>query len=675
MDQLFYGYWEGVAYDRRRSLKPSPVPENAELDSLLSFNPGNAVAGFIGPQGFLVFDPRTTLAEMLRAYYEKAASLSCGRCTPCRAGTVLIRDALEKAARGEGASVDWEKIKSVAKLMRETSLCGIGLTSPEPLLGALEYYPDLIKNAPAMPETTRDFYAVATAPCIEACPAHVNIPRYIDYIRDGHPERAAAVLLKHYPLVGSCGRVCVRPCEKACVRNQVDGAVAIKDLKRYAADHAGAPIEELFVDEEKPKQTPVSKRVAIVGAGPSGLSCAYHLLMKGHQVDIFEMEAHAGGMARLGIPAYRLPNQLLETETETVERLGARCFYGRKLGRDFTIDSLFEEGYKAVFLGVGCCLGQYLGLEGEADQPIPKGYVKGLDFLLDIERHDDLDHLKKLEGGVVVVGCGNVAMDCCRSARRLVKEGATDPMITVSYRRTRKSAPADPEEIQAAMDEGIRFEFLSAPKRIIVENGEVAGVELVRMAEGEPDASGRRSVKPVPGSEFIIPCKHVIAAIGQRLDRSIFCEADKIEFTRRGTIAVDEALQTSRPGVFAGGDAAAGPTSLIWGMADGQRAASSIHEYLMTNGTGFIARRRMTEMIAATKALKGAKPPRAVVKIARAKQPELPPAERVTNWREVERGLTTDAAEEEAKRCMRCLRIFAVSTLRPIPGKTSLEEL
>ena len=674
MDELLYGFWEGRAYDLRRTLHGTS-PEGVPITELLSFNAGNAVAGFIGPQGFLVFDPRVTLAEMLRAYYEKAEALSCGRCTPCRMGTVLIREALTLAAAGRGAEVDWAHIRAVAENMAETSLCGIGLTAPAPLLGALDHFPKLLKESPAMPETTRDFYAVATAPCIEACPAHVNIPRYIDYIRDGHPELAAGVLLKHYPLVGSCGRVCVRPCEKACVRNKCDGAVAIKDLKRFAADHAGAPIEKLFIDEEAPKQTPVSKRVAIVGAGPAGISCAYHLLMRGHLVDIFEMEAHAGGMARLGIPAYRLPNNLLETETETIERLGGKYHFNQKLGRDFTIDSLFEAGYKAVFLGVGCGLGQYLGLPGEETLVrMPKGYVKGLDFLLDIERVEDLSKLERLKGGVVVVGCGNVAMDCCRSARRLMAEG-DEGSITVSYRRTRASAPADPEEITAAIDEGIRFEFLSAPVEILTENGEVCGVKLIRMAEGEPDHSGRRSVHPVPGSEFIVPCKHVIAAIGQKLDRSIFSAADGIALTRRGTIEVDESLQTTREGVFAGGDAAAGPTSLIWGMADGQRAASSIHEYLMTNATGFIPRRRMTEMIAATRAMKAVEPPRAVLKLERAKMPHLAPKARVDNWREVETGLSADAAFAEAKRCMRCLRIFAVSTLRPIPGKTGLEEL
>lgn len=261
----------------------------------------------------------------------------------------------------------------------------------------------------------------------------------------------------------------------------------------------------------------------------------------------------AGGMARLGIPAYRLPNSLLETETTAIERMSGQYFFNSRFGRDFTLDSLFRRGYNAVFLGVGCALGQYLNLPGEDKSA--DGYLKGLDFLVDVEGHQSRGEPIELDGDVVVVGCGNVAMDCCRTARRLMKGGR----VTVSYRRTRASAPADPEEIKAAMEEDIGFEFLTAPVEVIVEDGRVTGIRLVRMAEGEPDASGRRSVRPVEGSEFVVPCRYVIAAIGQKLDTSIFCEADGIRLTKRGTIEVDESLRTSREGRLRGRRRLLGP--------------------------------------------------------------------------------------------------------------------
>ena len=668
MDELIYGVWEGRAYDNRRRLE-GDAPEGLPLSEFLSFNSGNPAAGFVGPQGFLMFDNRVTLADVLLNYYRRTKELSCGRCTPCRAGSVLICEALEKACAGEGESVDWDRIQLVAEQMAETSLCGVGLSTPAALLGALKYFPELLRQAPVMPVTRRDFFSVATAPCIEACPANVNVPRYIDYIRDGHPELSTGVLLRHYPLVGSCGRVCVRPCETACARNHVDGAVAIKDLKRYAADHVGSTMADLFKKDEIP-DTPVSKRVAVIGAGPAGINCAYHLLRKGHHVDVFEAEDYAGGMARLGIPAYRLPNHLLETETEVIERLGGHYHYNCALGRDYTIDSLFRRGYDAIFLGVGCALGQYLNLPNE-DQSA-HGYLKGLDFLLAIEHHQSRHEDIELDGDIVVVGCGNVAMDCCRTARRLMKGHRR---VTVSYRRTRASAPADPEEITAAIDENIHFEFLTAPVEVMVEEGRVIGLKLIRMQEGEPDASGRRSVKPIAGSEFIVPCRYVIAAIGQKLDDSVFSEADGIKLTKRGTIEVDESLQTSREGVFAGGDAAAGPTSLIWGMAQGQDAANAIHEYLMTHTPGFNARRRMSRLIKEANLLGTCAPERAVVLQPRQVMSHLAPQARVQNWDEVEHGFTDQEAWAEAKRCMRCYRLFGVSTLKPIPGKTASEDL
>ena len=669
MDELIYGVWKGRVYDNRRRCD-GDSPEDIPLGEFVAFNQGNPMTGLVGPQGFLMMDTRVTLADVLWNYYHRTRQLSCGRCTPCRAGSVLIEEALDLARQGRGSEVDWDRIALVTSQMQETSLCGVGLSTPEALLQALRHFPELLRDAPAMPDNDRDFYLTCTAPCQEACPAHVNVPRYIDYVRDGHPELATGVLLEHYPLVGSCGRVCVRPCEKACIRREIDEPVAIKDLKRFSSDHAGTTIEGLFRDCQAKPVTPLTKRVAVVGAGPAGITCAYHLLKKGVAVDIFEEQSGAGGMARLGIPMYRLPNNLLETETEVIDRLGGHYLFGQRLGRDFSVSSLFKRGYEAVFLAVGCAQGQYLGFV-EDDTPA-EGYLKGLDFLLDIEKHQNADEPMALDGDVVVVGCGNVAMDCCRSARRLLKG---DHRVTVSYRRTRASAPADKEEISAAMEEGIDFAFLTAPVAVVSEGGRVVGLKVVRMKEEEPDATGRRRVSPIAGSEFVIPCRYVIAAIGQKLDTSIFSPEDGIALTKRGTIEVDEFLQTSREGVFAGGDAAAGPTSLIWGMAQGQQAASAIHEYLLTRTPGFIPRIRMAELIKKGHLLDEVHPDRARLYQPRQHIGVLPAQDRVGHWQEVEQGLTQDQAWQEAKRCMRCYRLFGVSTLKRIPGNSALEEL
>ena len=430
MNPLIFGVWDGRFYDNRSTFTPV-APEGLPLEQFSQFNPGNPIMSFICDRGFLVLDRRANLAFSLWRYYQRAARETCGKCTPCRIGVLVIAEALEKTVRGKASEVDWEYVKSVALQMKETSLCGIGQTTPAALLGALEFCPEEILNAQPVADNVYDYYTLLSAPCIEACPAHVDVPRYIDYIKAGEPEMSAAVLLRHYPLVGSCGRVCVRYCEKACRRQYLDAAVDIKNLKRYAADATG-PMENLFHRAQR-DTNPMSPKVAVVGAGPAGINCAYHLLLQGYKVDVFEANRHAGGMAQVGIPQYRLPKGLLESETDVIEELGGRYFYNQRLGYDFSLTDLFNRGYNAVFLGVGCSKGMYLGLENE-DTTL-EGYFNGIDFLQKVERAVTTDKPFKLTGDVVVVGGGNVAMDCARSAARL-----TNGKVHVVYRpRTARS--------------------------------------------------------------------------------------------------------------------------------------------------------------------------------------------------------------------------------------------
>ena len=665
-----YGHWQGRRLDNRSAVDSCDLPVGFPLEEAAAFNQGNPLTSVIGPQGFLVFENAPHLTVILYAYYEDARSFSCGRCTPCRMGTVLIAEALKNAVEGRGSTVDWDEIAETARHMKVSSLCGIGLQSAEPILGAIENFRAELETTEPVAglqglKDAKQYVSTATAPCIEACPAHVNVPRYIDYIRDGRPEMAEGVLLKRYPLVGTCGRVCVRPCEAACARRFNEQPIAIRDLKRHAADELGVGSAELFDDAMLKHPAPgvdPNQRIAVIGAGPAGIVCAYHLLRLGRPVDVFEMEQEAGGMARWGIPSYRLPRAELAGETDIVKTLGGHYRYGEKLGRDFHLNDLFAQGYDAVFLGIGCARGQFLGLPDE-DQNA-QGYLRGLDCLLEVEHSQGTpEGPKPLEGDVVVIGCGNVAMDCCRTARRIVKPGC---QVTVAYRRIEASAPADPEEIHAARAEGIRFEFLSAPKRILVENGRVVGIELVRMHQTEPDASGRRAVKPLPGSEFIIPCSYVIAAIGQKMDPTVFIPEDGIALTRWGTIETKENFTTSREGVFAGGDAATGPKTLILAMAQGEAAAKSIDQYLKTREPAFFPRTRLSQIIAKAKLVGACRPTRPLPIEARYTSKFLDPEARSANWEEVEGAMTIEEARQESQRCMRCMRLIAVTTRNPV---------
>lgn len=666
-ENFLFGFWKGRRLDRR-SNPSGTLPDGFPLDEVREFNRGNPVTSLISSAGFLIFQGAEALPLVLFAYYDNIRRMSCGRCTPCRAGSILICEALKKAVLGLGSTVDWEEIRTLARQMELTSLCGIGASTTAALIGAIDHFVDDLKTTepagdPAALLEEKRYASAATAPCIEACPANVNVPRYIDYIRDGRPQLAEGVLMERYPLVGTCGRVCVRPCEKACARRFVEAPVAIKDLKRFAADHAGAPVSHLLAPEEALGSD--KKKVAVVGAGPAGITCAYHLLQMGHAVDVFDMEEEAGGMVRWGIPAYRLPRMELAGETDVVKALGGNYVFGKKLGRDFSVESLLQDGYSAVFLGIGCALGQYLNLPDE-DQSA-EGYLKGLDFLLEVE------HSQKnpggpapLQGDVVVIGCGNVAMDCCRTARRLLKSGR----VIVAYRRIEASAPADPEEIKAARAEGVEFEFLSAPKRIIVEDGRVVGIELVRMYQTEPDQSGRRGVKPIAGSEFVIPCSTVIASIGQKMDASVFSPEDGIRLSRWNTIETKADYTTSRKGVFAGGDAAVGAQTLILAMAHGEGAARSIDAYLKSGEAAFFPRKRLSRIVRKADLLGQCRPEKGYPHAERFEVPMLDARKRIeeTPWEEVEFGMTDSDGWKESKRCMRCYRLIGVTTRDPIPG-------
>jgi formate dehydrogenase beta subunit len=502
----------------------------------------------------------------------------------------------------------------------------------------------------------------ATAPCIEACPSKVDVPRYIDGIKDGQPDRSLGVILRKYPMAATCGRVCVRFCEMACRRNLVDQPVGIKTLKRYVADRQTGVHEAVFSKDMILHRHPTSMRVAVVGAGPAGVSCAYHLLLRGYHVDVFDAAPEAGGMARSGIPSYRLPKDVLKSETDTVELLGGHFLFGKALGRDFAIDDLYEQGYKAVFLGLGCSRGTLLGVPGE--DPHALGYSSGIDFLLDVHNHVEYGRPITLGKEVAVVGGGNVAMDCVRSALRLGAE-----KVHLIYRRTEKDMPADHEEIEAAHKEGVIFHCLTNPSRIIVEGGRMTGLEVVDMRQTTPDSRGRVGVEAIPGSERPFHCDMLIAAIGQQVDKATLTPEDGIQMDKWGCIATNPtSLLTTRFGVFAGGDCASGPSTLIHAMAAGLKAARAIDNHLRYGHVRFFPRSRMRKLLNDNKMVAGECFELPVAHQYRIDIPELAPETRRKTFEEVEKPISAEEAYREANRCLRCYRVYSVVTEGPVPG-------
>ncbi|TVQ35714.1 MAG: oxidoreductase [Geminicoccaceae bacterium] len=661
MSEVTYGVWDGVVYDNRGGVN-GEGPHFPGLSNFDEFDDGNPIRAFVADRGFIIFDSTVSLLDTFHRQLAQAANESCGKCTPCRIGTVLVRDALDAMRRGEPSPLDLDQIFALADQMTQTSMCGLGQTCSRALRAAIREFRDVfedeIRTAPAPSQHAMSYM---TAPCIEACPSRINVPRYIDYIKDGKPAHSLGVILQKYPMAATCGRVCVRFCEMACRRKFVDEAVGIKTLKRYVADQQTGPNALVFGRDLIREPLGANMRVAVVGAGPAGISCAYHLLLHGYRVDILEAMEEAGGMAARGIPSYRLPKDVLHAETDVITALGGRFLFNKALGRDFSLDDLFARGYRAVFLALGCQEGTHLGIENE--DPTLQGYRSGVGFLLQVHDHVAGALRVALEGDVVVVGGGNVAMDCARSALRM---GAAS--VHVLYRRTRPDMPADAGEVQAAEAEGVVFHFLTNPKRIIAENGRVVGVELMDMAAGEPDAEGRSKVEPVPGSERTVSCNTLIAAIGQQVREGVISPEDGIAFDRWNCIRVNpDDLSTSRTGVFAGGDCATGPSTLIHAMAAGLKATRSIDDHIRLGRVRFRPRSRMRRLLNDNTMLAEDAVELPVKPQYRAHHPELDAAVRSQMFEEVEQTISIEAAYREANRCMRCYRIYSVITERAIP--------
>lgn len=391
------------------------------------------------------------------------------------------------------------------------------------------------------------------APCYMACPTHQDIQGYVGLIANGEEKKALELIKQDNPLPASIGRVCPHPCEEKCRRAHLEGAVSICALKRFAADS--------YMDYIPECEESNGKTVAVVGAGPAGLSCAYFLALKGYTVNVFEAEEKGGGMLRYGIPAYRLPKDILDKEIENIEKMGVKFNYSKRLGRDFTLEAL-KNTYDAVFVAIGAWSATKLGCPGDGAE----GVEGGIDVLYRVAKGEKVDLGKR----VCVVGGGNTAIDAVRTAVRL---GADE--VTLIYRRTENEMPAEPDEIRDAKDEGVKFKFLAAPLEVITENGKATAIKLQNMKLGEPDASGRRSPVAIEGSTEIIECDTIISAIGQRVNGN---ELQELELTRKATVAADEnTFMTSVPGVFAAGDVInKGPDIAIKAIAGGKNAARSI---------------------------------------------------------------------------------------------------
>ena len=632
LGDIIYGIGGGIVDNKRFKAVLTGGPSGgclpaSSLDIPVDYEALTKAGTIMGSGGMVVADEDTCMVDMARFFLSFTQDESCGKCIPCRIGTRQMLDILERISRGKGQPSDIDLLDKLSRIIKSTALCGLGQTAPNPVLTTIRYfreeYEDHINKKRCEAGVCR---TLVKAPCENACPAGIDVPRYIRAISEGKPEVATAVIRERVPFPAVLGYVCVHFCESKCRRAQLDDAISIRLLKRYAAERDDGAWKKNIK-----KAPPTGKKVAVIGSGPAGLTAAYYLVKQGHTATVLEAAPKPGGLLRYGIPEYRLPNEIVDKEISDIEEVGVEIKTSSPVE---SLKTVFSQGYDAIFLATGASSSRKMGIPNEDAQ----GVMHALNFLEKINAGEKVDIGKR----VAVIGGGNAAIDAARVALRLEAEE-----VNIIYRRSRDELPALADEVEEAEQEGIKLNVLATPGRVITENGRMTGLECIRMELGSPDASGRRRPIPIEGSEFTVDVDNVIIAVGQEVNRSDL--PTELEFTSFGTLSVDqETLQTNINGVFAGGDVVSGPADVISAITTGREAACSIDRFLGGDGD-------IDEVLA---------PPEGVpepfnVEQAEGEKHRIPMKmlgfeKRHKCFALVELGYENGEAVEEADRCLRC---------------------
>ena len=606
---------------------------SSQLNTPIDYDSLAQAGATMGSGGMIVVDQDMCMVELARFFLTFASAEACGKCIPCRVGGQRMLEILVRITEGRGTEEDLSMLEALAEEMKDASLCALGQLTPSPVMSTMRYFRDeYLTHIRDRRCPTGTCQVLTKARCISACPAGIDIPTYVTLTSQGRYDEALEVHRQRNPFALACGRVCPAFCEQRCRRGDVDEPVGIRLVKRLMADNA---LEKEWtpprLDSDK------DEKVAVVGAGPAGLTAALRLAQLGYKVTVFEALPVPGGMMAVGIPEYRLPRDVLRIEIDNVIRAGVDIRCNQRLGKDFSLEDLLErDGYDAAILTIGAHKERALDL-AEAGAIETYGAA---DFL----RKVALGEPPKLAGRrVAVIGGGNAAIDSARTAWRL---GASE--VHVVYRRDREDMPAHSEEIAAAEEEGVVFHYLANPSACRLAEDGTVGLECVAQALGDFDFSGRRRPEPIPGSEFVLNVDVAIGAIGQTPDTQGLAEASGLRVNRGGMIAVNGGQLTSRERVFAAGDAVSGPASVVEAVAQGNQVAAAVDHFLRTGEAAHT--RYETEYHFAEAAWQPDD-------YATAKRPEprmLPVALRRGSAREVEQLWDERQTQEECKRCLRC---------------------
>jgi NADH-quinone oxidoreductase subunit F len=618
------------------------IPE-PHLDIECDYEALKNFGAIMGSGGLVVMDENTCMVDLAKFFMEFIQSESCGKCIPCREGTKRMLEILESITHSRKKERELDalerfqgimQLKQLGEVIGSTSLCGLGQTAPNPVLSTLRWFRDeyeahiFERRCPA-----GACKELVGAPCENSCPVGTEVWRYVANIAKGDYSEAYRLVRQANPFPSACARVCHHPCEEACRCGTTGGEpIAVRTLKRFLVDHVDPTVFKAQIK----KAGPDAKRVAVIGAGPAGLTAAHCLSAKGYKVTIFEREAKAGGMLVCAIPSYRLPREVLAKEIDGLLNENTELKLNKALGRDITIDGLLKDGYSAVYVAMGSHKSKKLDIPGED----AKGVLPGVQFL----KAYNLRGENLATGNVGIIGGGNSAIDAARVAVR--QPGVKK--VTVFYRRTENEMPAYAEEIEAARDEGVEIKTLVAPLEVVVKNGAAAGLKLVRCELGEPDASGRRSPIAIQGTEYSVDLDTIVAAISEQPDTA---GLEGVRLTKWGTLDVNpESFVADKAGVFGGGDVVRGPSTVIGAVSDGKNAAAMIERYLKGHQLKTIKAVKLPQVY--VEPIEGGDDGDEVT--PRIKSPHLPVAQRGKNFKEVELAVSEAAALIEARRCLRC---------------------
>jgi NADH-quinone oxidoreductase subunit F len=619
------------------------------------------VGSIMGSGGMIVMDESTCMIDVAKYFMRFLKEESCGKCFTCRKGTQRMYELLDDISAGRATMAHLTLLEELAHTVKETTMCGLGQSAANPVLSTLRHfrgeYERHIKEKKCDAFVCTELVAV---PCQAACPVGTEAWRYVAHIARGEYIEAYSVIREANPFPSVCARVCDHPCENKCRAGTSGGsAVSIRALKRFITDRIDPSTYKPTRHRKKGK----TSKIAIVGAGPAGLTTAHYLSLKGYAVSVFDAECEPGGMLYCAIPSYRLPREIIKNEIQSILDENIDLKLNMTLGKDFSIDDLFSQGYKAVLLAMGSHKSKPLHIENED--------IKGIYPSIEYLKAFNLRNQNFAKGKVGVIGGGNSAIDAARTALRQ-KEVEN---VTIYYRRTRNEMPAFDEEIDAAIQEGIQLKTLVTPTRIISDKGQLSSLEFLQNELGELDTSGRKKPIPVKGSEFTIELDTLIVAISEDSGKDCMTAAQSanIQTTKSNTIIADKiTLATNRPGVFAAGDVVTGPNTVIDAIASGKKAAVMIDHY--------ISGEDMLKEMPLYKPSVYVEPVdlnfEDVQDARRIDTPRAPSEWRRRNFAEVEVSLSLEEARKEANRCLRCDLEFTKPTVQEleIKGEKELKE-